>query len=84
MLTDDLAVVDINELTFEIPANGWPDDPKLKRIGEYMLLDCYENVYGGSLKLLRSLGMSTEEMEDVVSHFKRDSLDRRNHIFYRL
>lgn len=83
-LTSGLLVVDIKELTFEIPANGWPDDPKLKRIGEYMLVDFYENCYGASFKLLRSLGMSTEEIEDVVSHFKRDAPDRRNHIFYRL
>ncbi|KAK8042863.1 hypothetical protein PG994_013346 [Apiospora phragmitis] len=77
------APTDYRHQRVDLRTPGWPDDPKLKRIGEYLLLDFHDNCHGGGLRLFRSLGMSTEEIDEVVSHFKRDSRDHRNHVFYR-
>lgn len=77
-------VVDVVELTFDVPWNTWPEDPKLKRIGQYMYTNIYDWVRGGGWRTFRSLGVSAEEIEDMVERFKRDSWDTGYRIIYKL
>ena len=44
--------MDIVERRFKWPINGWPSDPKLKRIGELNLIRVIENVEAFAMRLL--------------------------------
>jgi len=37
-------VVDVVEQLFDLPGNTWPDDKKLKRVGQYFAADLYDGV----------------------------------------
>lgn len=39
-------MVDVAEHIIDLPGNGWPDDPKLKRVGEFFFLDIYDGARG--------------------------------------
>jgi SAM-dependent methyltransferase len=80
----EAGLVDVGELTFAMPGCAWPDDPKLKRIGQYMYVDGCEMVRGAGWHLFQGLGLSTEEVEDLVKQYKKDSRDPRIHHFYRM
>ncbi|KAF3011880.1 hypothetical protein E8E14_007526 [Neopestalotiopsis sp. 37M] len=75
---------DVNEITLDLPGNAWPEDRKLKRIGQYMYTDLYEGVRGAGWQLLRGLGWSPEQVEDLVARFKVDSLNENYRVFYRM
>lgn len=74
----------LDEITLDLPGNAWPEDRKLKRIGQYMYTDLYEGVRGAGWQLLRGLGWSPEQVEDLVARFKVDSLNENYRVFYRM
>jgi hypothetical protein len=79
-----MTVVDVQEITIDLPGNAWPTHPKLQRIGQYMYTDLYEGVRGAGWQLLLGLGLSPAEVEDLVAQFKIQSLDTKHRVFYRM
>lgn len=79
-----ILVVDIAEHIFELPGNGWPDDPRLKRIGEYFHLDLYDGARGIGWQLFRSLGYTAQEIGDIVLQFRRDVGKKSIKVFYQV
>jgi hypothetical protein len=50
----------VNERKFKMPVGPWSSDPKLKDVGRYHLLECYQGIEGWSMALLTRLyGVST-------------------------
>jgi hypothetical protein len=49
-----------------------------------MYTDLYEGVRGAGWQLLRGLGWSPEQVEDLVARFKVDSLNENYRVFYRM
>jgi hypothetical protein len=65
---EEAGFVDVKEVVFKIPINGWPKDPRLKHIGMLWQKNLLEGMSGFSLGLFhRFLGKSVEEIE--VSFF---------------
>jgi hypothetical protein len=45
----------VTERKFKMPVGPWSSDPKLKSVGRYHLLECYEGIEGWSMALLTRL-----------------------------
>jgi len=80
----EFRLVDVVEMKFPMLDNTWPEDARMKRIGQYMYVDLCEMIRGAGWPLLLSLGMSAEEVEELVLQFRKDSLDPRYKVFYNM
>jgi hypothetical protein len=75
--------VDVDEVRIDCPGNGWPDDPRLRRMGRYLEADAAEGAQGMSLKLLsRGLGMSVDDINVLVGQVKEDLHNTDIHILW--
>jgi hypothetical protein len=77
-------VVDVVERTIDMPINGWPNDPKSKRIGQFLLANAHSGLRAGAWQLLRALNWAPAEIEEFVSQVKEDWMNPNLHIYYRL
>jgi hypothetical protein len=60
----EVGFVDVQEVTFKLPLNGWPKDPRLKHIGMLWQRNLLEGVSAFSLGMFhRFMGKSVEEIE---------------------
>jgi hypothetical protein len=69
----------VEERKLFLPQTPWPEDPKLKRIGEFQLKNMLEFVQGGAWKMLRAAGMEPDEIGQLTSDVASEVMDRRNH-----
>jgi SAM-dependent methyltransferase len=78
----EAGLVDVVEKVFMLPRNPWPDDPKLKRIGQYMYANACQGLRGATTgPLLQRMGLSPAEVEELVVQVTRDSMDTRYKIY---
>lgn len=61
--------------------NEWPSDPKFHDVGRWQKLNTSKGLRGVSWKLLRSLGMLPEEIEELVEQVKADIKNTSIHAF---
>ena len=59
----EVGFVDIHEMTFKIPINGWPKEMRLKHIGMMWQRNLLEGLSGFSLGMFNQLGKTVEEIE---------------------
>lgn len=52
--------------------NPWPSDPRNQDLGRWNLTNLYRGIRGMSWKLLRGLGMTPAEVEDLIEQVKFD------------
>lgn len=69
------------EEKFILPTGTWPESPRLKKVGQFIMADFEEGMRGGGWKLLKLLGMSAAEIEDVVANAKEDIRSNRYQTF---
>ncbi|EAQ92443.1 hypothetical protein CHGG_00678 [Chaetomium globosum CBS 148.51] len=62
----EVGFVDIHEMTFKIPINGWPKEMRLKHIGMMWQRNLLEGLSGFSLGMFNQLGKTVEEIETSV------------------
>lgn len=48
----DAGFVEVEEVRFKVPLGPWPSDPRLKELGKWDLLYCYQGCEGWALYLL--------------------------------
>ena len=48
----DAGFVNVRHRVFKVPVNGWPKDPKLKLIGQWMVQNLVSNLDGFSMRLM--------------------------------
>lgn len=75
----DVGFVDVVEQVGLLPGNPWPEDPRLKELGKWQMTNIYRGISGISFKLLRGLGMSSQEVDKFVSAASEDVRDTRIH-----
>lgn len=80
MLTD-VGFVDVQEVPVRLPIGPWHSDLKQKKIGNFGRANVLDGIEGFSTKILHSgLGMSMEEVDQLVAALKRDFLNDENHM----
>jgi len=76
----DAGFVNVEEKRFKMPVGGWPRDPKLKDVGRWHLLDCYQGIEGWALALLtRVMGWSVEDVQLFLAEMRLGLKDRKVH-----
>jgi hypothetical protein len=72
METPRFTVVDIVEKRFLSPGNPWPQNPRLKKVGQFMMANFYEGARGVGWKVMKHYGYSVDEIEKIVSDIKNE------------
>ncbi|XTI92278.1 S-adenosyl-L-methionine-dependent methyltransferase [Cenococcum geophilum] len=68
---------------YKVPLGGWSSDPKLRELGRWNLLHCYQGAEGWGLFLLtRVLEWSLAEANVFIAKFKDGLKDRKTHAYY--
>lgn len=75
-------LVDVVELKVHLPANGWPDDPKMKRIGQYCFVDWCSMVRGLGWPMILKTGLSAAEAEKICDEAIHESEDEKLEFYY--
>ncbi|KAF3766531.1 S-adenosyl-L-methionine-dependent methyltransferase [Cryphonectria parasitica EP155] len=73
--------VDVVEEVVPCPMNNWPSDPRFHMLGKWQMTNADRAIRGTSWKLFRALGMSPEEIEDIVQRTKKDIRNTSIHGF---
>jgi len=77
-------VVDVVEKIFEMPMSGWSEDTNLRRVGAYMSTSLCEGIRGLAWQAYRALGLSPEEIEELVAQIQQDCANPSIHVYLKL
>jgi SAM-dependent methyltransferase len=80
----EVGFVDIHEMTFKIPLNGWPKEMRLKHVGMLWQRNLLEGVSGFSLDMFNRLGKSIEEIEIALVDVRNSLFDRSVHAYHKV
>ncbi|KAK4104071.1 S-adenosyl-L-methionine-dependent methyltransferase [Parathielavia hyrcaniae] len=81
----EVGFVDVQEIAFKIPLNGWPKDMRLKHVGMMWQRNMLEGLSAFSLGLFnRFLGKTVEEIELSLVDVRKSLFDRNVHAYHRL
>ena len=84
-LMDEAGFVDVTEKKFRIPMSGWPLDPKLKEIGQYVQLFVDGGLEGFGLYLLTQImGWKYEECQVFIAKMRKALRDKSLNPYYEL
>ncbi|KAF5025563.1 hypothetical protein F66182_2371 [Fusarium sp. NRRL 66182] len=64
------------------PVGGWPKDPKLRIIGQYMQAAFERDAKGSMLHMATVLGWTEQEVTVFVSHFRREIRSDKIHSYF--
>ncbi|PQE27889.1 hypothetical protein CJF30_00009076 [Rutstroemia sp. NJR-2017a BBW] len=70
------------EKKYKIPTNPWPKDPHLKLIGAFEQQNFLTGIEGMSIRALKALGWSYEEIVVFLAAVKKEIKDKRQHPYY--
>lgn len=73
--------MEVVEKRFLVPCSPWPQDPKMKKVGQYMMTNMYEGFRGVGWKALGFLGLSATEIEQVIVGAKRDITNSQYRVY---
>lgn len=74
--------VDVVEVTYQWPMNGWPQDRKLKNIGRWNQLRLHEGVEGFMLRLLTQVGgWSLARAQVFLAQMRRELKSTKTHAY---
>ncbi|KAK3943373.1 methyltransferase [Diplogelasinospora grovesii] len=77
--------VDIQTWDFKCPVGGWPEDPKLNRIGLFSQLALESDIEGYVLFITNVIsGWSREQVLVYIARLRRELRDKRYHGYFRL
>ncbi|KAH8649020.1 S-adenosyl-L-methionine-dependent methyltransferase [Xylariales sp. PMI_506] len=80
---EEIGFINVRETIILCPGNPWPEDPKLKEMGRYLESDFHDGVEGISLRILqKGLGMTLEEVLELVGKVKKDLIDPNIHFHW--
>ncbi|KAL0264983.1 hypothetical protein SLS55_000939 [Diplodia seriata] len=76
---------DVTEVMYKVPLGTWPSNPKLKEIGRWDLMYCYQGCEGWALYLLTHvMGWEIEEVKKLVERYKEALKDPKVHSYWEL
>lgn len=67
--------MDVEEHVTYLPCNDWPDDPRMKQVGEFTRRMLTDNTRGIVWKMLQNSGLSPVEIDELVVQCKSEFQD---------
>ncbi|EMR61965.1 putative methyltransferase domain-containing protein [Eutypa lata UCREL1] len=75
--------VDIQEYNFMTPIGGWPADPNLKEMGQFMQLALLQDIEGFLVYLWTTvMGWTKDEIRVYAAHLRREIKSGKHHAHY--
>ncbi|KAK4226499.1 hypothetical protein QBC38DRAFT_366292 [Podospora fimiseda] len=82
---EEVGFVDVKEVIYKIPFNGWPKDTKLKSVGMMWQRNLLDGVSGFTLSLFsKFLDKTVEEIEVSLVDVRKSLLDKKVHAYHKL
>ncbi|KAM7196473.1 Demethylmenaquinone methyltransferase [Rhypophila sp. PSN 637] len=82
---EEVGFVDVQEMVFKIPTNGWPKDRRLKYLGLLWQRNVMTGLSGFTLDLFnRVLGKTMEEIEVDLINVRKSLFNRQVHSYQRV
>ncbi|KAF2089279.1 S-adenosyl-L-methionine-dependent methyltransferase, partial [Saccharata proteae CBS 121410] len=73
---------EVTEHRYKMPVGPWSSDPKLKEVGRWHLLECFQGIEGWAMALLtRVMGWSLEEVHVFLARVRAGLKDRKVHAY---
>lgn len=74
---------DIQEYNVKMPIGGWPADPKLSEIGQYIQLTLENDIEGYTLFIWNNvMGWNMEEYQVFLMRLRKAFRDRKSHAYF--
>ncbi|KAH8649924.1 S-adenosyl-L-methionine-dependent methyltransferase [Xylariales sp. PMI_506] len=68
----DSGFSEVTEEKHKLPCTPWPDEPKSKQVGRWMQADYLGGLRGIAYKMLRSTGMTNEEIDVFIEATRKE------------
>ncbi|GME36879.1 sam dependent methyltransferase [Neofusicoccum parvum] len=79
----DAGFEDVQRVDYKVPIGPWSSDPKMKEIGKWHLLYCFQGAEGWAMYLCTHvLGWKFEEVQVLVARYRAAIRNRKNHVYY--
>ncbi|OJD39837.1 sam dependent methyltransferase [Diplodia corticola] len=79
----DAGFEDVQQVDYKVPIGPWSSDPRLKEIGKWHLLYCFQGAEGWAMYLCTHvLGWKYEEVQVLVARFRAAIRSRKVHAYY--
>jgi len=75
--------VDLKEVVVKVPIGSWPQDPKLKELGQFTKASFLQDPEGYILFFANAMGWRKEEIDVYNAHLRKELRDPKVHGFYR-
>ena len=72
----------VQEIIFPLPVNRWPEDPRMKQIGLWEMVNWLERLQG--FLFTEFLGWSTEAVDVILTQVRKDLQNRNIHSYRRI
>ncbi|KAK1772059.1 S-adenosyl-L-methionine-dependent methyltransferase [Phialemonium atrogriseum] len=77
--------VDIQEVNFKVPASGWPQDPKIREVGQFVKLALENDLEGYTLMLWKNvLNWPEEEFQVFLMGMRNVLKNKRIHGYFKV
>ncbi|KAF2139284.1 uncharacterized protein K452DRAFT_289833 [Aplosporella prunicola CBS 121167] len=78
----DAGFEEVTEHRMKMPVGPWSSDPKLKEVGKWHLIECFQGLEGWAMALLtRVMGWSPEEVQVFLARARTGLKDRKVHAY---
>lgn len=84
LLNHSTSVVDVQERSMIMPANGWAKDPRLREAGLYNLQNMLDGIRTIGWKMLIAAGYTADEVERLVEEAREWITDCNSHPYNRM
>lgn len=74
-------VVDVYEERRILPCNPWPEDERMKLCGQYMMTNVCDGFRGVGWKMFRHLGLSADEIEQLIGDCKKEVCSQKYRVW---
>jgi len=83
-LMREAGFVDMQEQTFFLPCGDWTGDPSHAKIGSWQMLNFMNGIEGATMRNLRTLGMSVEEIDELIEGIRQELFSGELHSYWNI
>lgn len=79
---ESVGFTDVVERKFALPGNSWAKGQNQKMLGLMQMTNISDGLHGFSIHALTKMGMTAEEVEELLADVRNDLKNRHIHFYY--